>query len=75
MPSWLEPGAWVHVPDPTCGLHEARGGEQPLLAGLTRAAETREALGLERRGYSIVWDARSRPAGDVVHLTAGSRTR
>jgi diadenosine tetraphosphate (Ap4A) HIT family hydrolase len=35
------------------------------------APEARNALQLERRGYSIVWDARTRDAEGVVHLTAG----
>ena len=70
-PSGLQSGAWTDVVDPSCEVHRVRAGHQPLLAGLTHAAETHNALQLERRGYSIVWDARARDADGVVHLTAG----
>jgi len=70
-PGGLQSGTWTDVADPSCVVHSVRAGHQPLLAGLTHAAETADALRLERRGYSIVWDARTRDAAGVVHLTAG----
>jgi hypothetical protein len=73
-PSRLQSEAWTDVVDPSCAVHRVRAGHQPLLAGLTHAAETRNALHLEARGYSIVWDARTRDADGVVHLTAGRAT-
>lgn len=63
-------GMWTAVPDDSCDLHEARLGDQPLLAGLNHAAEIHGARQLDARGYSVVWDARTAP-GEVVHLTAG----
>jgi diadenosine tetraphosphate (Ap4A) HIT family hydrolase len=71
----VEHGAWIDCSDPVNDLHQVRVGDQSLLAGLIRAAENRDALQLDRRGYSIIWDARDREAGGVVHLTAGPVTR
>ena len=74
-PTELQPGVWTDLPDPSCEVHQVRAGRRPLLAGLTHAAETRHAVRLERRGYSIIWDARTSEPDPVVHLTAGKRRR
>jgi len=70
-PSGVQPGVWTEITDPTCELHRVRAGDGPLLAGFMHAAEHHDALQLERRGYSIVWDARAHASDGVVHLTAG----
>lgn len=73
VPFGLPDGVWTDIPDPAGEVHQVRSGSRPLLAGLTHAAETYDALRLGRRGYSIVWDARNRASDAVVHLTAGMR--
>jgi diadenosine tetraphosphate (Ap4A) HIT family hydrolase len=70
-PDRLPAGVWIDVPDPAHDVHQVRAGGEPVLAGLTRAAEFRDALKLGSRGYSIIWDQRDRAAEGVVHLTAG----
>jgi histidine triad (HIT) family protein len=61
---------WTDLADSANEVHEVRRGTRPLFNGLVHAAETSDALALEARGYSVVWDARTAP-GDAVHLTAG----
>ena len=72
-PSDLKSGIWTDVLDPSCEIHQVRTGQQPVLAALNHAVEHRDILQLDRRGYSIVLDARTREDDLVVHLTAGTR--
>jgi diadenosine tetraphosphate (Ap4A) HIT family hydrolase len=68
-------GVWTDIADSAHRVHQVRTGDRPVLAGLVRAAETRDSLELDRQGYSIVWDARIPPSDAVVHLTAGMPAR
>ncbi len=72
-PSELPDGVWTDIPDPAGELHQVRAGSRPLLAGLTHASEMHDSLRVERRGYSVVWDAGNPALKGVVHLTAGMR--
>jgi diadenosine tetraphosphate (Ap4A) HIT family hydrolase len=74
-PSDLQAGIWIDSPDPSCAVHQVRSGPRPLRSGLIHAVETRDALQLERRGYSVVWDARARDGDALVHLTVGEGSR
>jgi hypothetical protein len=69
-PTTLTPEQWTDVADPFWDAHQIRPGSRPVLAGLEHALAVRAPLRLDRRGYSIVWAARSIESTGAAHLLA-----